>query len=144
MTAAGHLGSGEGVIPAGLRELEEELGLRVDPDKLVPLGTRRVELGIPGGCDREVHEVFLLQDSTPPGSLRLQVEEVDAVLRLRLDDAEALGAGEDAPAVEFRGGVSSRTTVRPSEFVPNGDDYLWRAARAARSVLSGETIGRVF
>jgi hypothetical protein len=31
-----------------------------------------VEQEIPGGCDRELHEVFLLFDTTPPGDLRLQ------------------------------------------------------------------------
>ena len=59
VTAAGHLAAGERVLD-GLRELEEELGLRVEPEELIPLGTRRIEQEISAGCDREFHEVFLL------------------------------------------------------------------------------------
>ena len=51
VTAAGHLASGEETVD-GLREVEEELGLRIEPERLVPLGTRRVEQEIPDGCDR--------------------------------------------------------------------------------------------
>ena len=90
VTAAGHLGAGEEPLD-GLREVEEELGLRVDPGRLVPLGTRRVEQRIPAGLDRELQDVFLLRDDTPPGNLRLQREEVDAVLGIHLDDAVLLG-----------------------------------------------------
>jgi isopentenyldiphosphate isomerase len=72
VTAAGHLQSGEEPVMGGLRELEEELGLRVDPGRLAPLGTRRIEQEISQGCDREFHDVFLLLDSTPPRDLRLQ------------------------------------------------------------------------
>jgi isopentenyldiphosphate isomerase len=85
VTAAGHLAAGEKTLD-GLREVEEELGLQIKPERLVPLGTRRVEQEIPGGCDRELHEVFLVFDVTPPGDLRLQKEEVEAVFRLDLDD----------------------------------------------------------
>src|SRR3712207_3787607 len=101
VTAAGHLGAGEGPLD-GLRELEEELGLRVEPERLIPLGSRRSEQEIPGGCDREFHDIFLLFDPTPPERMRLQAEEVEALLSLCLVDAEALS--ESAPAVEYAGG----------------------------------------
>src|SRR5919202_1915302 len=84
VTAAGHLATGEETLD-GLREVEEELGLQVEPERLVPLGTRKVEQEIPAGWDREFHEVFLLYDRTPPENLRLQREGVEAVFRLDLD-----------------------------------------------------------
>jgi isopentenyldiphosphate isomerase len=145
VTAAGHLQSGEGTLAGGLREIEEELGLRVDPGRLVSLGTRRIEQEITDGCDHEFHDVFLLLDGTPPWELRLQEGEVEAVLRIGLDAAEALGAGQDsAPAKEYASGEASATRVSPSEFVPNEDDYLRCVARAARRVLAGVEPGRVF
>ena len=144
VTAAGHLRSGEQPLGGGVRELEEELGLRVGPERLVPLGTRRIEQEIPGGCDREFHEVFLLFDPTPPEDLRLQEGEVEAVLRMRLDDTERLGAGDSAPAMEYAEDKVSATRVRLSDFVPNKDDYLRRVAGAARRLLAGESPGRVF
>ena len=143
VTAAGHLQSGEGTLAGGLREIEEELGLRVDPGRLVSLGTRRIEQEITDGYDREFHDVFLILDDTPPLELRLQ--EVEAVFRIGLDAAEVLGDGQGStPAKEYAGGEASATRVSPSEFVPNEDDYLRRVARAARRVLAGAEPGRVF
>jgi isopentenyldiphosphate isomerase len=145
VTAAGHLQSGEEPVRGGLRELEEELGLRVEAERLIPLGTRRIEQEIPGGgCDREFHEVFLLFDPTPPEELRLQEGEVEAVLRLGLGDAEALGDRGSAPAKEYTGGKISATRVHLSDFVPNEDGYLRRVAGAARRILAGESPGRIF
>jgi isopentenyldiphosphate isomerase len=144
VTAAGHLRSGEEPLEGGLRELEEELGLRVELERLVPLGTRCIEQEIQQGCDREFHEVFLLFDSTAPEELRLQEGEVEAVLRIGLGDAEALGAGESVPAVEYVEAEASATHVRLSDFVPNEDDYLRRVAGAARLLHAGEIPARVF
>lgn len=143
ITAAGHLTAGEEPLD-GLREVEEELGLRVEPERLIPLGTRRVEQAIPGGCDREFHDVFLLVDTTPPERMRLQVEEVDALIRIGLDLAEALGEGESVPATEYAGGRTVPTRLYPSDLVPSSDDYLRRVAWAARRVLAGEEPGRIF
>jgi isopentenyldiphosphate isomerase len=152
VSAAGHLSSGEEPLD-GLRELEEELGLRVSPRRLLPLGTRRVEQeippapGFPGGTDREFHEVYLLLDATPPGKLRLQREEVAAVLRLPLGAAEALHGEKAAIAQQWDGEEYAEVRVRPEEFVPGNDRYLRRVARAARRVLAGEppeSLGRTF
>jgi isopentenyldiphosphate isomerase len=144
VTAAGHLRSGEDPLGGALREVEEELGLRVAPERLVPLGTRRIEQRIKEGCDREFHEVFLLFDPTSPNEMRLQEGEVEAVLRVGLDDAERLGAGVVAPAVEYAEGGASTTRVGLSDFVANEDDYLRRVAWAARRLLAGESPGRDF
>ena len=143
LTAGGHLAAGEETLD-GVREVEEELGLRVDPGRLVPLGTRRTEQEIPEGVDREFQDVFLIRDDTPPGDLRLQREEVEAVLRIGLDDAEALGTEGSAPALEYRDGRVSETRVRVPDFVPNSDDYLRRVAVAARAALDGGRVERIF
>jgi len=136
VTAAGHLAAGEETLD-GLREVEEELGLRIAPERLVPLGTRRVEQEIPGGCDRELHEVFLVSDATPPGDLRLQKEEVDAVFRLDLDDVQALYETGSALAREYAYGRASATRIHLAEFVPKEEGYLSKVATAARRLLSG-------
>lgn len=145
VTAAGHLRSGEEPLAGGLRELEEEIGLNVEPYRLVPLGTRWVDLRIPQGRDLEFHHVYLLFDRTPPGALRLQKEEVDALLRLRVEDAEVLGAASAAPALQYAGeALPSPRPVRSSDFVPSGDDYLARVARAVARAHSGEDPAGVF
>ncbi len=148
VTAAGHLAAGEEPLD-GLREVEEELGLRVDPGRLVSLGTRRVEHEIPAGCDRELHDVFLLIDPTPPADLRLQPEEVESVLRLGLDGVAALYEGETAPAWEYAVAGTEATKafakrVSLADFVPHDDEHLRLVAEAARRSLAGEPPGRVF
>ena len=143
ITAAGHLSAGEETLD-GLREVEEELGLRVDPKHLVPLGTRKVEQQIPQGCDREFHEVFLLADNTPPKKLRLQKEEVEAVYRLGLDEAETLHKTGTVPAREYAEGEASATRIHFEEFVPKDEGYLARVAGAARQLLSGKSPAPIF
>jgi isopentenyldiphosphate isomerase len=138
ITAAGHLSAGEETLD-GLREIEEELGLHVTPERLVSLGTIRVEQQLPAGYDRELHEVFLLADDTPPEKLRLQKEEVESVFRLNLDDVETLYATAEAPAREYKQGRSSTTRIHLTEFVPKNEDHLAQIASAARQLLSGTT-----
>lgn len=143
-TAAGHLCAGESALD-GLRELEEELGLTPEPERLTPLGARRVEQEIPAGVDREFHEVFLLLEPLHPGRVRFQQEEVEALLGLRLRDVERLYDGEAVAAEEWAadGGVRE-TAVRLEEFVPNSDRYLLSVARAVSAHLSGEAVGETF
>ena len=143
VTAAGHLAAGEETLD-GLRELEEELGLRVEPGRLIPLGTRRVELEIPAGVDREFHDVFLLRDDVQPQGLRLQKEEVESVVRIALEALERLVDEGSAPAREYPQGDAFDTTVRPEDFVPHMEDYLRLVNRAVRRALAGEDPGKVF
>ena len=143
VTVAGHLGAGEETLD-GLREVEEELGLLVKTEELIPLGTRKVEAEIPAGLDREFHEVFLLVRSLRPEDLRLQEEEVAAVARLRLDDVETLDEGGSIYVDEWKDGERASMSVSLSNFVPAGDGYLPRVARAAREVLAGKRPGNLF
>ena len=143
VTAAGHLAAGETTLD-GLRELDEELGLTPDPERLIPLGSRRIEQEIPGGCDREFHEVFLLLDPTAPGDLHLQKGEVESLVRIPLDDAEKLAGGETVAVQEWKDGESFDAHASLTDFVPNDDDYLARVTRAARRALGGEQPERIF
>ena len=143
VSVGGHLEAGEEALD-GLREVEEELGLEVAARELVPLGTRRVELEIPAGLDREFQEVFLLVRALSQRDLRFQEEEVAAVVRLRLDDVEALYEGGEVSAEEWADGETSPISVRLADFVPGEDYYLLRAARAARAGLEGRDPGAVF
>jgi isopentenyldiphosphate isomerase len=143
ITAAGHLSTGEETLD-GLREIKEELGLQIDPERLVPLGTIKIEQRLPAGYDREHHEVFLLHDDTPPEKLQLQKEEVEAVYKLDLNDIEALYATGEAPAREYAPGRTSKTRIHLKEFVPKNEDYLPQIASAARQLLSGKTPSPTF
>jgi hypothetical protein len=143
VTVGGHLKVGESALD-GLREIVEELGLSVSADELISLGTRRVERRIPAGLDREFQEVFMLTRSLSLEDLRLQEEEVAAVVRLHLDNVEALYKGAGVPAEEWTGGRKSPVSVRLADFVSEEDSYLLRAAWAARKILAGERLESLF
>ena len=143
VTAAGHLMAGE-IGLDGLREVEEELGLIVGGDDVVALGTRRNELEIPAGADREFQDVFLLVRRITPSDLRLQREEVASVARLRLEDVEALCGGESVPMEEWVDGEVREGRARLSDFVPGENGYLLAVVQAARRVLAGEGVEETF
>lgn len=137
VTVGGHLGAGEEPLD-GLREVEEELGLDVEPDELMILGIRRVELQIPAGLDREFQDVFLLARNLTPDDLCLQEEEVASVVSLRLADTEALCGGAAVRAEEWTDGERRSVEINLADFVPGEDGYLPRVAYAARAILAGE------
>lgn len=143
VTVGGHLKAGESALD-GLREVEEELGLKVAVDELLLLGTRRAEKKIPAGLDREFQEVFLLVRSLVPEDLRLQEEEVAAVWCLRLEDIETLYEGAEITAEEWASGNIAPVSVRLADFIPDEDGYLLRVARAARAALAGERLDALF
>lgn len=137
VTAAGHLAAGENTLD-GLRELEEELGLSPDPERLVPLGIRSIEQDISQGCDREFQDIFLLADDTPPEELQLQEEEVESVLRVSFGDVELIEAGETAAVREWTKGEEGPAVISAEYFVPNEAGYLGKVAQAARRLHAGE------
>lgn len=143
VSVAGHLGAGEEPLD-GRREVEEEIGLSVEPERLVPLGVRRVEHEIPQGLDREFHDVFLLFDETPPERLTRQKEEVDAIISINLGDARSMANGESVPATEYKDGDSSAIRISLPDFVLGSGDYIREVVEAAERLLDGGTVGRVF
>ncbi len=82
-TVGGHLGAGETVEDA-YREVEEEIGVPVDPARLHYLYTRARESNghIPGIIDRERQEIFLLRDDRPLTDFRPQVAELEGIAAL--------------------------------------------------------------
>ena len=83
VSAAGHVSAGESVIDCAVREVEEELGLRIDPSELRHIGTSAESSVLNNGTylDNEIHEIFLVRRDIDLRELRLQAEEVeDAVL----------------------------------------------------------------
>ncbi|MBO7405183.1 MAG: NUDIX domain-containing protein [Clostridia bacterium] len=89
-SSAGHIPAGSDPVTSALRELEEELGIRADPDQLTPAGSFRIRYedsfhGKPFR-DNEFTFVYVYRDPVDADSLILQESEVDA--------AEWFGLGE--------------------------------------------------
>lgn len=130
-TVGGHLGAGETVEDA-YREVEEEIGIAVEPQRLQFLYTRaRVSDGhLPGIVDRERQEIFLLRDDRPLAHFRPQVAELEGLVQMRLDHAMALFNGEvsQAPGIVLRALDHEvvRITVTPEQLLVRHPDTYFR------------------
>lgn len=119
LSATGHLEAGEGPLD-GVRELREELGVDLSSDTLVDLGVRRIVDDTPEGLNRELCHVFVAVDDRPLEDYRPAPAEVASVVELPIESGLALlrDALAEAPALEFDGAITRRTTVAVSHFVP--------------------------
>ncbi|MGR9047737.1 NUDIX hydrolase [Halobacillus faecis] len=89
ITAAGHIEAGENVLLAGVREIEEEVGLTVIPDDLIHQGDYKEELKEGSSLiDREICRIYLLP-WTKDMTFKIG-EEVKDILSVSLTDMENL------------------------------------------------------
>ena len=138
-SVAGHYRQGEDVAE-GCREAEEELGLRVDPGSLLPLG-RVVQASRHGPLqDREVADVFLARSDVDPADLRPDPTEVEELVELPIAAGLRLFRGEVQAvwAWAIRPGTPPwRVRVRADEFTLHLDPYYVRIFWQARRVAMG-------
>lgn len=144
VSVAGHLIAGEEPL-AGVREIREELGLVVDPTRLVRLGRRLLVDDAGEGRNREIAHVYLLTDDTPLSELRLDPSEVDGFAEVAVADLARLLA-DPLAAITVREidvvGVTRDTTCTAADLVPDVDSY-WKvlAVMAERFVAGQEPLG---
>jgi isopentenyl-diphosphate delta-isomerase len=81
VSVAGHVSAGETVMETALREVEEEIGLRIEQHELQFIGRTTTAAILNGGkyLDNELHEVFLVCRDIDLTTLMLQAGEVDDV-----------------------------------------------------------------
>lgn len=88
----GHVVAGESLIKAALRELEEEIGLMVNEDELIPI--KDVEL-----CKFETNSHFLhyyyIVTDFDTSKCKYQKEEVDEVKWFRIDEVKDIVNGDN-------------------------------------------------
>lgn len=84
LACGGHIDAGELPEQAVLREIREEIGLDLEQSQLVSLGKYRApDFKIPGYYDREISNVFVLQQDNPPFQ---PGEEVSRMVSIRAED----------------------------------------------------------
>jgi isopentenyldiphosphate isomerase len=138
ISAAGHLSAGE-TPEAAVRELEEELGIQVSFDELVPFGIIREEAsGAAGGksyIDREVSHVFCCVTSLSLVDFRMQEEEVAGLYEAEAEELIALMEGKKSSlnvmGVEIDNGRLSRseTLITLRSFVSRDYGYYTAVCR---------------
>ncbi|MFY0629514.1 MAG: NUDIX domain-containing protein [Flavobacteriaceae bacterium] len=78
VSVAGHIHAGESIEDAAIREIEEEVGLRVQESDLQKIAVRKGMRSHPNGIqDNEYYHVFLVELTTELTNLKKQDEEVD-------------------------------------------------------------------
>jgi isopentenyldiphosphate isomerase len=133
ITAAGHLEAGESPRDV-VRELEEELGVRVKFEELAEFGIiREEESGVVDGVayiDAEISHVFGLVISMPLEDFKLQEEEVSGLYEADADEMIALMEGNlrevAIQGVELRMGelhTAKKTVITRSSFVSRDYGY---------------------
>lgn len=81
ISVAGHVSAGENAIFASLREIDEEIGIKVKPESLEKLFTTKSETVLNGGTffNNEFDDVFLAHIDLDPSRIKFQESEVSAV-----------------------------------------------------------------
>ncbi|WP_179020238.1 NUDIX hydrolase [Winogradskyella forsetii] len=92
VSVAGHIDAGETFINAALRETEEEIGLKLKPNRLQHIGIFRHETNYNDGQiqDNEFHQVFIAELNVPLDKLVIQEAEVEALKLVSFETFETL------------------------------------------------------
>lgn len=106
VSVAGHIDAGEPIRKAVQREVEEEIGLHIDEDRLHESGIRKSMHEHPNGIkDYEYQYIFLYQTAIDISALKMQQEEVAELKLVALES--------------FR----EDTVKNSSRYVPQGPGY---------------------
>lgn len=138
ITSAGHLLASE-QPEDGVRELEEELGLRVSFEELHAIGVIKDVTMAPGIVDKEMCHVFAYACGQPLRAYRIQPEEVTGLLWVKLAEVDKLFAGE-TPTIAATGFLSGEDgtafdvhlEVGQAAFVPHEGHYYRQVFDAIR------------
>ncbi len=127
-----------------LHEGVEELGLRISPSNLRPIG-RRIDIARIGDTvKREIANVFFLLRDSPLGDYRLERTEVEGLVQVPIAAGLKLFSGETKKArvkgLYWEGGrwVESERSVKQEDFVPKADSYYLTLFIMARRLLDEE------
>ncbi|WP_159948176.1 NUDIX hydrolase [Polaribacter septentrionalilitoris] len=80
ISVAGHIAAGESILSAAKREVFEEIGLELQENDLIKIGTRIHQVKHKNGIqDNEHHHVFIAELKVPVQKLIIQKEEVEDI-----------------------------------------------------------------
>ena len=129
VVVAGHLRNHENKYN-GVREIKEEIGIDVKPEELLYLGKRIEVFESNNYFDHEFQHVFLLNKTLFGTSLTIQKEEVDCLVKARLN--ELIDLFEDKidsllVPVLFTNNDLGEILVKKEDFVYRQDNYYLKA-----------------
>ena len=79
ISVAGHISTGEDYITSLLREMKEEIGLKIEPEELIQIGELTQMSKREGYINNEVNPVYIVRKDLNIDKLKKQYEEVSEV-----------------------------------------------------------------
>lgn len=141
ITAAGHLLANE-TVEDGIREVQEELGLDISFQELIPLGTIPYSMRSESLIDKERAHVFLYNNPFSFDDFQLQKEEVAGIVKTKLSDFRHLWLGEqlnltiEGFRVDDSGQrITINQKVDKTHFVPHELDYYTRIINSIEAIF---------
>lgn len=120
VSVAGHVGAGEDIITSALREVEEEIGLKIRKQDLKKIGVfKSVQKHSASLTDSEFHHTFLCELKVPFPTLKKQASEVEAL--------------ELIPLIQLAEETIGLT--QPYKYVPHDSKYYQTVFKAIRTCL---------
>ncbi|GCE12605.1 NUDIX hydrolase [Tengunoibacter tsumagoiensis] len=148
ITAAGHLLATE-TVADGVRELEEELGIKLRFQDLTEIGIIKGMNIIRDASsriiidDREFCHVFLYYLQSPIENLVLQEEEVAGIIKVEIQDFERLIDQECQHIIGYRYEFHvdgercwQQEILKRDDFCPHSQSYYQQVIYAARSIFA--------
>lgn len=141
LSATGHLEAGERPID-GLRELHEELGVEVDPERVLSLGTRLLaDHTGEGNRNHELVHLYLLADDRPLDEYSPDAAEVSGLVEVSAAGLLALLADreDEVDCSRWSAETGTRaTTMKRTDLVADSDGYWAVLAVMAQRYLGGD------
>ena len=143
-TIGGHYKARE-KSPDLVREVDEEIGIKVTKQDLVPLG-RRIDISASGGVlKREVANVFFLNCSFAPSEFQIDPAEIAGLVEIQISKGLKLFSNEirlvEATKWTMKSGrkwESKTLRVGQKDFVPKVDSYYLTLFIMAKRFLAGK------
>lgn len=138
ISAAGHLEAGEAVSD-GVREIEEELGLKVQFADLTPLGIRIGATKLGDFIDCQFCHVFFYECNQALETYRFQSEEILGLVKFPIEAGLRLFTGQSASVTVAAVGLGSDSIeLTTDDFIHSLDNYVLKVMILARRYFAGE------
>jgi isopentenyldiphosphate isomerase len=141
VTAGGHFQAGEKLID-GLREVDEELGKKYNPNQVLYLG-RKLYVGFNTNdtSHNNIIDIYMTQDDSPLNSYKLEKKEVYALCFCPIKDLLKVHR-ENSYSFSIQAltatGKEIKIKVNRQSFPENWDNYHYKIAILAERYFKGE------
>ncbi|UOQ44442.1 NUDIX domain-containing protein [Halobacillus salinarum] len=134
ITAAGHIEAGEKLMEAGLREIKEEIGVKLKPEDLEYTGCYKESLRTRYSFDREICQVHIhrFNDAAP----FLIGQEVTDIVKVHLDEFLSLLCKKNSTMKAASVLSGKETSLSVSDLVPHDFYYYQFVIQAIQRSLS--------